>query len=54
MLIRQELSMLQRQNELLMGILEKETGITQKDIFNAVRSENYMFKQRTGKSAFEY
>lgn len=54
MLMRQELSMLRRQNELLMGILEKETGITQKDIFNAVRSENYMFKQRTGKSAFEY
>lgn len=53
-LARQEIALLQRQNDLLMGILEKETGITQKEIFNVVRSENSVFRKRTGRSAFEF
>jgi len=54
MLMRQELSLLQRQNDLLMGILEKETGISKGDIFNAVKESDAAFRKRTGRSAFAW
>lgn len=54
MLMRQEISLLQRQNELLMGILEKETGISSNDIFNSVRKSAREYSNRTGNPAFDY
>lgn len=46
--------LLRTQNALLRQILAKEVGITSRDIFNAVRSENNNHINRTGKSAFSY
>ena len=46
--------LLRTQNALLRRILAKETGITSRDVFNACRSENNNYKNRTGKSAFAY
>ena len=54
MLMRQEISLLQRQNELLVGILEKETGISSNDIFNSVRKSAREYSNRTGNPAFDY
>lgn len=54
MLMRQEISLLQRQNELLVGILEKETGISSNDIFNSVRKSAKEYSNRTGNPAFDY
>lgn len=53
-LIRQELSLLQRQNELLLGILEKETGISASDIFRSVRKSADEYMRTTGEPAFSY
>lgn len=53
-LMRQEISLLQRQNDLLMGILQKETGISRDDIFNAVRESDVIFYKRTHRGAFEH
>ena len=44
--------LLRKQNELLQSILEKETGISYKDAFNAVRKGDKEFKAVNGKSAF--
>ena len=52
MLMRQEISLLQRQNELLVGILEKETGISSNDIFDSVRKSAREYSNRTGNPAF--
>ena len=41
-----------QQNSLLRQILAKETGISSRDVFNAVRSENNNYINRTGTSAF--
>lgn len=54
MLMRQEISMLQRQNDLLLGILQKETGISKSEVFNAVRDEDNAFYKRNGHGAFAY
>ena len=54
MLMRQEIALLQRQNELLVGILEKETGISSNDIFNSVRKSAREYSNRTGNPAFDY
>ena len=43
-----------QQNALLRQLLAKETGITSSDIFDAVRSENRNYTNRTGKSAFSF
>ena len=51
-LIRQQISLLQRQNELLLGILEKESGISSDDIFNSVRKSADSYTKRTGNPAF--
>lgn len=53
-LLMQMLTTLQRQNELLMAILEKEIGISGKDIFNVTREYAKEYMQRTGNPAFEY
>ena len=47
-------ALLAQQNELLRQILAKETGISSRDIFDAVRSENRNYTNRTGKSAFSF
>lgn len=54
MLMRQEINLLQRQNDLLMGILQKETGISRDDVFNAVRESDAMFYKRNHRGAFEH
>jgi phage-related holin len=51
-LIKQQNTMLQQQNTLLNKILEKETGISYKDVFNAVRKGNTEYKLTNGQSAF--
>ena len=46
--------LLQKQNELLMAILEKEVGISEKDLFNSVRKSAETYTNRTGNPAFSY
>ncbi|MCI8378624.1 MAG: hypothetical protein HFH72_08920 [Lachnospiraceae bacterium] len=53
-LMRQEINMLARQNELLYGILQKETGIRSSDLVRAVKREDDMFRKRTGRGIFAY
>lgn len=45
-------AILRQQNRILTNILAKEFGISSKDIFNAVRSENQNYMNRTGNNAF--
>lgn len=52
--LQQIILLLQKQNELLLGILEKEVGISEKDLFNSVRKSAETYKNRTGNSAFSY
>ena len=47
-------SLLRQQNQLLQAILQKETGISTRDVFNAVQSENRRYYARTGKNALVY
>lgn len=53
-LMRQELELMRRQNELLLGILEKETGILAGELFTSVRQSASDYKRRTGRPAFGY
>ena len=53
-LMRQELELMRRQNELLLGILEKETGISAGELFSSVRQSASDYKRRTGRPAFGY
>ena len=46
--------LLRTQNALLRQLLAKETGISSRDVFNACRSENNNYRNRTGKSAFAF
>jgi hypothetical protein len=48
----QQIQLLQQQNELLMQLLEKDTGISDKAIFNSVRKSSASYKNMTGRSAF--
>ena len=41
------------QNRILVGILEKKTGISSRDIFSAVRAEAANYQLRTGTPAFQ-
>lgn len=50
----QEISLLKRQNALLQGILEKEFGVTDTQIFNSVRRSDNNYYRRTGNSAFSH
>lgn len=45
-------TLLRQQNELLRGILEKETGITSDQLFRSVQSSANSYYQRTGRYAF--
>ena len=47
-------ALLREQNALLRQILAKDTGISTRDVFNAVRSENQDYINMTGRSAFAY
>ena len=47
-------SLLRQQNQLLQAILQKETGISTRDVFSAVQSENRRYYARTGKNALVY
>lgn len=51
-LMRQELELMRRQNELLADILEKETGISAGELFSSVRQSASDYKRRTGRLAF--
>ena len=51
-LMRQEIELMRRQNELLMDLVEKETGISAREVFNAVRKEAANYKRVTGRTAF--
>lgn len=53
-LLRQEIQLLQAQNELLSRILEKDTGISANDLFNSVRKSSREYFNRTGNPAFVY
>ena len=47
-------ALLREQNALLRQILAKDVGISTRDVFNAVRSENREYINRNGESAFAY
>ena len=44
--------LLEEQNRLLRQILNKPTGITSRDVFNATRAEAQSYNNRTGNSPF--
>lgn len=52
--LQQMILLLKQQNELLMQILAKETGITEKELFDSVRKSAESYEGRTGKPAFSY
>lgn len=54
MLMRQEINLLQRQNDILMGILQKKFGISQNDIGKAARNYSREYFNRTGNSAYDF
>jgi hypothetical protein len=45
-------ALLREQNALLRQILAKDTGISSRDVFNAVRTESNNYTKRTGQPAF--
>lgn len=47
-------ALLREQNQLLRGILDKDSHIKVKDVFEAVRSENESYLKRNGHGAFAY
>ena len=53
-LLREEITLLQRQNELLLGILEKEFGITRDDIGKNARAWAKDYYNRTGNEAYSF
>ena len=53
-LMRQEIALLQKQNELLLGILEKDTGISKNDIGIAAQSWSRDYSRRTGREAYSF
>lgn len=53
-LMRQELELMRRQNELLMEMVEKETWISPREIFDSVKRTAEEYKRRTGRPAFSY
>lgn len=54
MLMREEISLLQRQNEILTKLLQKDTGISKNDIGKAAREYSAEYFRRTGRQAFSY
>ena len=51
-LLAEQNELLRQQNDLLAQLLEKPTGITSRDVFNAARSEANNYYRRTGTGAF--
>ena len=51
-LLAEQNELLREQNNLLAQLLEKPTGITSRDVFNATRSEANNYYRRTGNGAF--
>lgn len=51
-LLAEQNELLREQNNLLAQLLEKPTGITSRDVFNATRSEANNYYRRTGTGAF--
>lgn len=51
---RQQIVLLQEQNSLLRQLLQKEFGISSKEVFNSVRNEDRLFRNMNGYGAFEY
>ena len=51
-LIEEQNRLLREQNQLLTELLDKPTGITSRDVFNATRSEAQNYYNRTGNSPF--
>lgn len=51
-LLAEQNELLRQQNDLLAQLLEKPTGITSRDVFNATRSEANNYYRRTGTGAF--
>lgn len=49
---QQEMELMRQQNALLQGILQKEFGITTRDIGRAAQSYNKDYKKRTGRPAY--
>jgi ElaB/YqjD/DUF883 family membrane-anchored ribosome-binding protein len=47
----QQIQLLQQQNELLMQLLEKDTGISDREVFDSVRRSAASYKNMTGRSA---
>lgn len=52
--MQQELSETRRQNELLMQLLQKDTGISYKDVFNAAQKGAYEYYMSTGDNALAF
>ena len=50
----QEIELLREQNLLLSRLLQKEFGISSRDIYKAVRQEDSIFQKSTGSSGFAY
>lgn len=53
-IMSQELAETRRQNEILMDILAKETGISAESLFESVRDSANSYTQRTGNPAFSW
>lgn len=51
-LLREQIAMLQRQNDLLLDILHKESGISYKDVFTATQKGAREYSSMTGRPAF--
>lgn len=49
---QEETALLREQNRLLQAILEKDTGISAREVFNSVRNSAKDYSNRTGRSAF--
>ena len=50
----QEIQLLRQQNQLLQGILQKEFGISKKELYKSVRSSDREFRNIHGQSGFAY
>lgn len=54
MLMRQEINLLQRQNEILVGILQKEFGISKNEIGMTAQEYSEEHMKRTGRPAYVF
>ena len=50
----QEIALLQEQNNLLRQLLQKEFGISERDIYRSVRRQDSLYRNSTGQSGFVY